>query len=572
MGKQLKNQEKQTVDILQQASRTLQDNQQKKKRLPLTGVFNVALVSVIVLFVAITVLAYWRLLDFKEILEDITEKSVPSIVLSGQIHNQVNTLTYLTEGLTKTQNLPSSRIATQNIKRQLAELNTLAGSESADPYLQTQLEALSLELDELASLVEQRLKNQILFNEKLEALYTLYDDVAGLSELNQTNTTSGFQNEWSLTLAEIITLAGKAASQDRLHELRLLSKNINTRLEQFSLQIEALPDKQKTPIAHLPETLNTQLLSDSGLVPLRIEQLRITGRSIGRGNFVRNLVLDYARMAEFQSYQLNEEVISETQKASTQVNQQIRFIGFTTSLAIVFLISIVYFLQHKVVSRLKALNEQVKKQLQGKPSDISVSGNDEISDIAQTFNIFANAVAEQNQILHTLSLSDGLTGIANRRAFDERLVQEIHLAKRHSWPISVLLIDVDYFKLFNDHYGHAEGDACLRSIASALKEHMHRNTDFVARYGGEEFVCILPDTYESGAANMANTLLDAIRELGIAHQLSEVSDVITASIGIRTFHFSPASSIGQGVLLEQADQALYKAKKSGRNRYLLYNP
>ena len=570
--KRLSNEPTNTVDLLTETSKTLQDRQSARKRLPLTRVFSSALISFIVLFVVITLLAYSRLIDFRLILQDITEKSVPSIALSGRIYNQVNTLTYLTEGLTKTQSVAASRIANQNIKTQLAELKSLAATNSADPYLQVQLDALELELDELASLVEQRLNSEALFTEKLDSLYGLYDQIAEIAESQRTSTNNSRQNDWTLTVAEIVALAGKTASRTRLHKLRLLAEKINEKLAIFERQIRSLPSSQKESVRDLSDTLRKVLLGDTGLLNLRIDQLRIAGRTIGRGNFVRNLVLDYARMAEFQSYQLNDSVIAETQATSVKINEQIRFIGLATGLAILFLISIVYFLQFKVVNRLKRLNELVNQKLQGQSAELTVSGNDEISDIAQTFDAFARTVAEQNRKLHDLSLSDSLTGIANRRAFDERFEQEMMLAKRQSWPVSILLIDVDFFKLFNDSYGHATGDICLQKIAETLEQHMQRHTDFVARYGGEEFVCILPDTNEDGAINMAVTLLDAIRGLKVPHETSLVSKYITASIGIRTFHFSPTQNIAQGTLLEQADQALYQAKETGRNGYQMFSP
>ena len=570
MDKPLNHTKDHSVDLLEEASKSLQDKQQARKRLPLTRVFTSALITFILLFLVITLLAYARLLDFKLILEDITEKSVPSIALSGQISNQVNTLTYLTESLTQTQNIAASRIANQKIDLQLSELRTLAASESADPYLQVQLDALELELDELTTLVEQRLKNEQLFSQKLDALYELYDQVAELSEQQNGNANNPQQNGWLLTAAKIVALAGKTANQKRLHALRLLSEQINEKLALFEKQIAQLPAAQKPAVRVLSDDLRAILMGDMGLLDMRIEQLRIEGRSIGRGNFVRNLVLDYARMAQFQSFQLNDSVISDTKSTSSQINQQIRFVGLVSGLAILFLVSIVYFLQFKVVNRLKDLNELVKLKLQGQATELNVTGNDEISDIAETFDAFARTVAEQNRKLHALSLSDSLTGIANRRAFDEKFERELQRAKRQSWAVSVMLIDVDYFKPFNDSYGHATGDVCLQRIAEALQQHMQRTTDFVARYGGEEFVCILPDTNEQGATVMASTLLDAIRGLKVPHESSEVSKYITASIGIRTFHFSPENSIASGTLLEQADQALYRAKEEGRDRYRLF--
>ena len=187
---------------------------------------------------------------------------------------------------------------------------------------------------------------------------------------------------------------------------------------------------------------------------------------------MRNLILDYSGLAEFQSSQINAGVVQETQRTNAQVQRQIFIIGVAALIAIGFLVSVVYFLQTRVVRRLYKLNRRVLFRLEGKDANIYVGGNDEISDIDRTFDLFAQTIEDQNHRLHELSLSDGLTGIANRRALDDKLLHEIRLAIRQRWHLSVLLIDVDFFKLYNDHYGHNNGDICLKHIAQTLKNNL----------------------------------------------------------------------------------------------------
>jgi len=161
---------------------------------------------------------------------------------------------------------------------------------------------------------------------------------------------------------------------------------------------------------------------------------------------------------------------------------------------------------------------------------------------------------------------DGLTGIYNRRYFEMTLQQIMNTLSRTESSLSVLMMDVDFFKKYNDTYGHAEGDNCLKSIAGALGKSMQRKGDFAARYGGEEFVVVLPDTDESGAKVMADKILSAIRDLQIPHEKNDSGNgVATLSIGITTG--SSASSQDGGDYLKRADEALYISKESGRNRY-----
>ncbi|MGA2552095.1 MAG: diguanylate cyclase [Burkholderiaceae bacterium] len=168
-----------------------------------------------------------------------------------------------------------------------------------------------------------------------------------------------------------------------------------------------------------------------------------------------------------------------------------------------------------------------------------------------------------NRELARLSHHDGLTGIPNRRFLDERMTAEMDSAQRNHKPLSVLLIDVDRFKAFNDHYGHPMGDACLIDVAHALKRACRRATDLAARYGGEEFVVLLPNCAESGAERAAMIILDAVRTLSIPHVKSEHSRV-TVSVGVYTT--IPARLSSAAELLAKADQALYSAKQAGRDQ------
>lgn len=171
-----------------------------------------------------------------------------------------------------------------------------------------------------------------------------------------------------------------------------------------------------------------------------------------------------------------------------------------------------------------------------------------------------------NRLLSTLSMSDGLTGIANRRRFDEVLENEWTRAMRSEQPLALLMIDVDWFKKYNDHYGHQAGDECLRRVATVLTENIRRGGDLVARYGGEEFAVIAPATDPQAAFRMACTLCQDIHGLGLAHVLSEF-DSVSISIGVAVF------VAGQGEaaagLVRRADEALYRAKLEGRNRAIL---
>ena len=170
-----------------------------------------------------------------------------------------------------------------------------------------------------------------------------------------------------------------------------------------------------------------------------------------------------------------------------------------------------------------------------------------------------------NEMLENLSLTDPLTGIANRRSFDRYFQQEWKRALREVTPLSIIMIDIDFFKKYNDFYGHQPGDECLKKVAQTLNNKLNRPADFIARYGGEEFIVLLPSTHKQGAAFMAETLREGIDELNIPHHSSS-HEKVTISLGVITTILNKDLTPKQ--FIDMCDEALYKAKEEGRNRFV----
>ena len=173
----------------------------------------------------------------------------------------------------------------------------------------------------------------------------------------------------------------------------------------------------------------------------------------------------------------------------------------------------------------------------------------------------------KSELFEELAFIDGLTDIPNRRALDDTLVEEMGRSKRNRTPLSVLIIDIDHFKAFNDAYGHGAGDACLQKVATALKRGVSRPGDFVGRYGGEEFCAVLPNCDAAGAALVAEKLRDSVEKLRIARPASEVCAYVTVSVGYTSQMIDEAvDPVDPAALTGKADQALYWAKAHGRNQ------
>jgi diguanylate cyclase (GGDEF)-like protein len=174
-----------------------------------------------------------------------------------------------------------------------------------------------------------------------------------------------------------------------------------------------------------------------------------------------------------------------------------------------------------------------------------------------------------NSQLEILSITDGLTGLANRRRFESYWTDEWQRAMRQATPLAVIMLDVDHFKAYNDHYGHPQGDQCLRRVGAVLQASVRRAGELAARYGGEEFVVVMPGVTQQQALETARGILIAMREAQLPHASSPVASMLTLSLGVAVG--IPQATDEREYLLKMADTALYAAKKNGRNRVVQAN-
>ncbi len=188
----------------------------------------------------------------------------------------------------------------------------------------------------------------------------------------------------------------------------------------------------------------------------------------------------------------------------------------------------------------------------------------ELASANQALENANRALASANAQLERLSMMDGLTGVSNRRFFDSALHSEWDRALRHHQSLSLLMIDVDKFKEFNDCYGHIEGDKALQQVAKSLQVHARRSGEVVARYGGEEFAILLPDVSEQELTNVVQNVVAGVRGLAIPHRASQICETVTISVGVATMY--PNQNLSANDLIELADKALYQAKLDGRDK------
>jgi diguanylate cyclase (GGDEF)-like protein len=247
--------------------------------------------------------------------------------------------------------------------------------------------------------------------------------------------------------------------------------------------------------------------------------------------------------------------------------QWITVIGFLALIFCVLLLAL-WLLRIGLFNPLRNLLHGIEEYSQGKlDTTIKPGGLRELYTLGITFNEMLQRIRDDIRELERFSTIDGLTGIPNRRYFDQCLEHEMSHARRLSSNLSLLYIDIDYFKDYNDRYGHLGGDAALQRVARCIADMAKRDTDVAARLGGEEFAILLPDTEAENARLLAENLRLAIAHLEIEHQASKVTDYLTLSIGVACL--VPQRETTSSELLKTADKALYRAKSEGRDRVIV---
>jgi len=244
-----------------------------------------------------------------------------------------------------------------------------------------------------------------------------------------------------------------------------------------------------------------------------------------------------------------------------RINTLLTFFSLSTLIALIALFIMNKFLFYP----LHNMNHQLHRVANGDLElPVKENGLKEFHELAYSFNIMRQSLSQNMQKLEKMARIDELTGLSNRRHFDEVFDKEWKDYQRTNKPLSLLICDIDHFKQYNDTYGHKEGDNCIQQVCQAISEAVFRPLDTACRYGGEEFALILPDTPLVGAQKIAQLINDNIKAFKLAHTSSSVSAYVTLSIGIATMPDCDLANIDD--FFKAADKALYQAKENGRNR------
>jgi diguanylate cyclase (GGDEF)-like protein len=533
------------------------------KQLSLIKKLAILLLMAVVLFIGVGTLLQTRLEQTQLILNDLTFNTIPAMTNANQSAIKSSELFSALELLTSSNTPVERRIAELEVNKKLNETQEQANrvNYSQNEFrllktIQEEMNNLNLLIDTKLDIADQITKKQKGLSELQYQADSVYKENTGQTPLETTQ-----KAKWKIAFLELITLAYRVEDTDRLDELKEIKHTIELKLSHLeSIVEETLPTLEKQ-VSPLNTAITELLMSDQGLLNLQANHLKMIGRTRGREYFIRNLISDYSNVANQFSLNKNKYLKDKILALSNGVyTQETWFIGGFILLAV--MICTILALYTHAIKRLRILTRKIRN-MTTEPI-LTHSSKDEIDELFHAFDQFSDTINTQNQRLETLSLTDSLTNIANRRAFDRRLFYELSNDRTLQIDLSVVLIDVDFFKQYNDTYGHASGDEALQKIAMMLSHTIQNSTNLIARYGGEEFVAILPNKTAKESNLVAQNIMQAIRLANIKHRMSDISDRITISIGIATRTKGESSDID--TLMKKADMALYYSKNQGRNQ------
>jgi len=541
----------------------------QQKRQSMSTQVKLGLGVIILSLAVVSALSLFAYFTLSQGLDFLNQESVPRIVRGTAISKRMNDLLISTERLISATSEPMRRSAYADSISTLEDLQaTVQDTTSSNTTVQRQLLVLKETIAELNDIVVARIDITARSRAAIFALITYSDDVndmvsAFLSSGKEPADIASIQR-WRATAVGIQELAGQALTVKTRFKAKRLEKTLEKEFRTLDQDTANLPADMRREVEKATQRLRDLFLGASGLLPLKITEIDITMQHSGRGNFSRSLV-DDTTSTLVTSFNLELTNISERAESITSQGNRLAIL-FAVATVGTFLLSVavtIYF-QRMVVERIVNLNASILARIGGQKSSITADGNDEITDITQSFLFFENEVNRRERELSALAMKDALTGTWNRRKFIESGKDLARLANRYDHPLVLMMMDIDHFKSINDTFGHGVGDTVLRNVALLCLEGS-RDVDIFARIGGEEFATLLPET------NIDDALLVAERTRAkIEKQIWSIngdSVTCTVSIGLATLDKSDDGQMENlESLMSRADKALYEAKQQGRNR------
>ncbi len=500
-------------------------------------------ISVFLLFFSLMTFSYLKFIEHKEFIYTILNSSIPQVIRLSSVHTNIRELSFLTDKMIDAKNNALVKIYYRKV------LNNIEFIENSDiKFDKEYLQNIKKELKTISKLVKKDVVYNNQIDKKIKDLDRLYEILVEHFSRRHDNyeITKEIRNmQSSLILDDYF-------QPDDFATLKTKMEKQYTRIRKHIKHSQA---------QHPAIDIQKILFGKDNILDLYIDKYENKNQIKRDWAFLRTLMNNFSNEIRYASVKKNQVLVESVDESLASVEMQTNMILVFHMACLAYLIFIAFYFRNKIIRRLMKLSRFIDSRSMKDGKLLFDNGKDEISYITQSFNMYAGK-------LERLTVTDSLTGLANKRLFETKFQNELLRVKSKDDYGSCLMIDIDNFKLYNDHYGHLEGDECLKLVAKALSSVIKRDADLLARYGGEEFICILSNTDTEGSKIVANLLIRAVNTLKIPHKFSECSEYITISIGIQTFY--PKDCEKPESIIDKADKALYEAKKIGKNTFVHY--
>lgn len=523
------------------------------------------LVIVILMLSSLTFLGFF---SFNKMLIHFANNSIPEIMQGARVAGLGQQLLYGTGQLSDASSGAEMRIAYKSTVDKFDQIEDLISNQERpnENRLNRELVILRQTIDELFDLVDDR----ITITKKTDsALMNLYSVERELIHFDQNIRQLAVGDEaflkkfssWMSKAMEIINHSGSSVSIHILYKIKRAEQHIRGEYSVLEELSDYFPEEMRVEAWLMEAKLGGLLFRNkSGLINLVRERMTILRKTASRSNFTRSLVSEFetANATLFRDVVGN--VSENTLVLSKQVRQLMWYFAIFSFLALSASVAVFFYIRRNLTNRLISLNNSILAGMAGEKIVIQDQGNDEISDMARSFEFYVDEVVTRENKLIKLATQDSLTGVSNRRSFLEQGSKELARVRRSGKPATFFMMDIDHFKMINDALGHHTGDEVLKKIAHICLDTL-RDMDLFGRVGGEEFAALLPETDLSEGLIVAERLRELIETSEWFIDGNTVS--CTVSIGVAQ---SCLDDILLNDLMKRSDAALYVAKNKGRNQ------
>jgi len=493
-----------------------------------------------------------------------SDGEIPLIIQGARLSDATNQLMVEVERLIASGSEATRRIAYSNVQDKFRDLEELIGTdELARAGQDDEFRVLKGSVSELGALVASRIGIEQK-NEDAHAVLLKYPEaVFGLIAEIETGAAGeaspAYVHRWISEISGILSLCGDAAALTNPSRIARSEEAVRRALASLQTVSLQFPPEARSRVSRFEAGLETALFGPAGMLTVLKERSAILREETAKSNFVRRLADDFRTASANLLNEFVTEAAEDSRSISRMVSRTLLIFIVVILVATAAFIAVMLYFRRRLVQRLVNLNNAILRQVAGGAVSISTEGNDEITDMAYSFLFYVDAVNVREKALLELATRDSLTGISNRRHFLETARQELVREERYGRPASMLMLDIDFFKVTNDTWGHPAGDLVLKSVVTACRESI-RDIDVFGRIGGEEFAFLLLETALPGALEIAERIRSHVEETVCLIDGNPVS--CTVSIGVSV---TAACGYACETLLKAADDALYTAKSDTRN-------